>query len=66
MEKLNDQIYVIKEFLSQDECKQFIQMSESIGYEVATVETERGPKFIDSIRNNYRILHQDFQLGNQL
>jgi prolyl 4-hydroxylase len=65
MEKiiLDPDVYLVKNFLSNQECDAFIQRSESIGYEEATVTTLEGQKMIKGIRNNQRVLIKDFELA---
>ena len=65
-ETVSRHIYTIDNFLSEVECDRFIQLSEDVGYEVATVETDRGPKIVDRIRNNFRALHNDSELAVEL
>jgi len=65
-ETVGRHIYAIDNFLSEVECDRFIQLSEDVGYEVATVETDRGPKIVDRIRNNFRALHNDSELAVEL
>lgn len=60
-----DKIWVIENFLSQNECKELISMSESLGYEEAEVSLAEGSKMMKGIRNNYRLLYQDFELADK-
>ncbi|MDR3715129.1 MAG: 2OG-Fe(II) oxygenase [Puia sp.] len=63
---LGDGISTIEGFLTQEECKFFIEKSERIGYEPATVETEKGPVRIETVRNNNRIIFSDPDLAISL
>lgn len=67
MEKiiLEKDVYLIKNFLSPKECIDFIQYSEEIGYQEATVTTLEGQKMIKGIRNNQRVLIHDLELASQ-
>jgi len=60
---LDRDVYLVKNFLSEEECDKFIQQSESIGYEEATVTTLEGQKMIKGIRNNQRVLVNDPDLA---
>ena len=60
---LGYEISAIEAFLSPEECKNFIEKSERIGYEPATIETEKGPVHIESVRNNNRIIFSDPDLA---
>ena len=59
-------IFTIDNFWSAERCNDFIATSEAIGYEPATVETEKGQRVIETVRNNNRIIHTDFLLADQL
>ena len=65
MEKLilDEDVYLIKNFLSDAECQTYIEQSEAIGYEEATVTTNEGQKMIKAIRNNQRVIIQDVDLA---
>lgn len=59
-------IFTITEFISDEECDQFVFKSENAGYEAATVETEKGKKIISNVRNNQRVLWKDEKLATEL
>lgn len=59
-------IFTISDVLSKEECGGFIEKSEMEGYEIATVETESGTKFITEVRNNQRVLHRNDELAVKL
>jgi len=59
-------IFTIDNFWSQQECDEFISKSEAIGYEPATIETEKGQKLIESVRNNNRVIYTDPILAHDL
>ncbi len=63
---LSKDIFLIDQFWSINKCDEFIAKSESKGYEAATVQTETGPRVVDHIRNNNRVLYKDFALAQQL
>lgn len=63
---LSKDIFLIDQFWSTSKCDEFISKSESKGYEAATVQTETGPRVVDHIRNNNRVLYKDFALAEQL
>jgi prolyl 4-hydroxylase len=63
---LSKDILLIDQFWSINKCDEFIAKSESKGYEVATVQTEAGPRVVDHIRNNNRVLYKDFALAQEL
>ena len=63
---LTDNIFTIDNFWTQRECEDFISKSEAIGYEPATIETEKGQKVVEAIRNNNRVIYTDTHLANDI
>lgn len=66
LNKLSDTIFTIDNFWTKQECEDFIAKSELMGYVVATVETEKGHKVVESVRNNARVVYKDFNLANKI
>lgn len=64
--KKEDNILLVTEFITVEECNYFIELSEKRGYEHALVETEKGFQRIEGTRNNDRVLFTDPQLSEQL
>jgi prolyl 4-hydroxylase len=64
--QLRKNIYLIDNFWSPERCEDFIRKTETIGYEPATIETENGPRLVDFIRNNNRVIYKDFPLAQDL
>jgi prolyl 4-hydroxylase len=64
--ELGSNIFIIENFWSADQCDDFIQQTEKMGYEPATVETERGSRLVDFVRNNNRVMYKDVELADQL
>jgi hypothetical protein len=63
--QLKKNIYLIENLRSDEKCNDFISKTEVIGYEPATVQTENGPRLVDFIRNNNRVIY-NFDLANEL
>jgi prolyl 4-hydroxylase len=61
-----DYVYVIHDFLSQDECGDLIRIAESIGFGEAPITTKRGPVMRKDVRNNSRVMIDDPDLADQL
>lgn len=61
-----DYILTIEEFWTAEKCDEFIRKSELLGYEPAMVQTENGPKRVEGVRNNQRILFTDNSLAQEL
>lgn len=47
-------------------CEDFISKSEAIGYKPATIDTEKGQKVVEAVRNNNRVIYTDPLLANDL
>lgn len=60
MRELGDGIFAIPGFIDAAECADLIRHSEQAGYEPATVVTADGVKVVDAIRNNARVIEDDF------
>jgi hypothetical protein len=58
-----DDLFVIHNFLSADECRQYIALSESTGYDDAPINSLGGPVMRKDIRNNDRAIIDDVQLA---
>jgi hypothetical protein len=64
--ELTKNIYLINDFWSPKKCDDLINATERMGYQRATIETEKGPRVVDFIRNNNRVLYKDFNLAKNL
>lgn len=60
---LNDSVFIVEDFLSPQECRQYIQISEDFGYEDALVNTPQGQIRRADIRNNERVMFQNEQIA---
>src|SRR5262245_47208337 len=63
---LTDEIFVVTDFLSPEECDKYIEMSESFGYEDALVTTPEGQARRADVRNNERVIFDDVALAEEL
>jgi len=61
-----ESIVTISNFLSPQECDQFIQLTLAQGYEEAPITTFRGFAMRPDIRNNTRVMKDDVALAAQL
>lgn len=64
--EIGKDIFLIENFWPSHQCYDFIERTEKIGYEPATVETERGSRLVEFIRNNNRVIYKDIALADQL
>lgn len=66
LQQLTDNIITITRFWTGKQCADFIAKSELLGYEAATVETEKGQRLIDTVRNNERVVYKDPSLAQEI
>jgi hypothetical protein len=60
-----DQVFVIREYLTPEECTAFVAMSEDAGDEEATITTPSGFVMANDVRNNARLIVDNRSLANQ-
>jgi len=59
-------IFTIDNFLSRQECADYIAQSEQIGFEEAVISTDEGDRIMKDARNNDRILYDNPDLAATL
>ena len=59
-------IVTLRDFWTIQKCTDFIQKSETIGYEPALIQTEKGARRVEGVRNNQRVLFSDENLANEI
>ena len=64
--QLTDSIFLVEDFLTRQECLENIVLSESVGYELAKVNTAAGSKVKTDVRNNNRAFYKNEELAQQL
>jgi prolyl 4-hydroxylase len=64
--KLTDSIFTVEDFFTRQECLDTIVRSESIGYELAKVNTASGTKVRTDIRNNSRAFYNSEEFAATL
>jgi hypothetical protein len=64
--ELKKNIYSLEDFWSHEECDEYIDKTEALGYAPATIQTENGPRLVDFIRDNNRVVYKDYNLANAL
>jgi prolyl 4-hydroxylase len=57
--KIADGIMTVPGLLTPDECQQYVEFTEAIGYEAATITTASGFALRPEIRNNSRVIVDD-------
>ena len=63
---LPGKIFLLRDFLTAEECQQFIDQSEDIGYDEAPITTAAGFVMRKDIRNNARVILDDVDLAERL
>lgn len=66
IQRLGAGILTIKDFLTPEECSQFIKDSETRGYSEAAIRTEDGERVYADARNNDRVIFDDADLAGRL
>ena len=56
-------IFLLHDFLTAQECREWIARSESTGYEEAAINTAGGQRIVKQVRNNDRLIWDDVALG---
>ena len=64
--KHTEDIFTVKSILSSDYCDALISDSEKIGYIDAPITMPSGPVMAREIRNNTRVIYDDFELAEGL
>lgn len=62
----NEFVFIVDEFLTPEECRKYIQISEDFGYEDALVSSPQGQVLRTDIRNNQRVLLQNKEIAEWL
>jgi prolyl 4-hydroxylase len=57
--KIADGIYTFDEFLTREQCSEYITWTETLGYQAAPITTGRGFVMRPDIRNNTRVIVDD-------
>jgi predicted 2-oxoglutarate/Fe(II)-dependent dioxygenase YbiX len=63
---LTDEVFVVADLLSAEECATCIERSESLGYEEALVTSPSGQVLHTDVRNNERVVFDDPELAEEL
>jgi prolyl 4-hydroxylase len=63
---IDDSVFVIHNFLSPEECEQYIQLSEQLGFDDAPITTSQGFVMRKDVRNNDRVIVDDVTLAQSL
>lgn len=61
-----DDLFVIHDFFSSDECDYYVTLTESAGYGDAPITTRSGPVMRKDIRNNDRVMIDDARIAQSV
>ena len=61
-----EDIFVLENLLSPEECEVLIYSSEELGFEEATIFDGREHRMLKSVRNNLRLVSYDQEFANEL
>jgi predicted 2-oxoglutarate/Fe(II)-dependent dioxygenase YbiX len=61
-----EDVFVVPEFYSSEECDASITRAESLGFDEAPITTMAGPVMAKEIRDNTRVMHDDFDLARDV
>lgn len=59
-------IYTIADFWLPQKCVEIIERSEALGYEPATINTDKGTRLVTHVRNNNRVIYKNFELADNI
>src|SRR5207248_1147160 len=62
----DDDVFVLHNFLTPEECREFIARSEQLGYEEAPLTTAAGAVLNKRVRDNARVMVDDPALADAL
>jgi hypothetical protein len=60
-----EKIWTIENFITPKECENLIFFSETAGYQEAEVSLKSGAKMMKNLRDNYRLIYEDFDLATK-
>ncbi len=66
IEQKTEKLFLIRNFLSESECKELIRESESVGYHDATINAFGAAELRPEVRNNKRVMLNDAELAERL
>src|SRR4051812_9400095 len=61
-----EQVFVIHDFLTAEECAEYVRVTEAAGYGAAPISTLGGFVMAPEIRNNERVMLDNFEWAKKL
>ncbi|MFT5127674.1 MAG: hypothetical protein ACI8W8_001280 [Rhodothermales bacterium] len=62
----SETIYTVSELFSPERCDELMSLSENMGYTDAPITTMHGPVMRPDIRNNQRVILDDYELADEI
>jgi hypothetical protein len=56
---ITDEIFTVSDFLTVQECAEFVKLAESLGFSEAPINSAFGPQIRKDVRNNTRVMLDD-------
>lgn len=66
MDIIAENLFLLPQLISEAESAQLIARGEALGFESSSVTTEQGPKMMQAVRNNDRVILDDAHLAKDL
>ena len=66
IEKFGAGVFTVDNVLTSKECQDYIHLSESEGYDLATIQAINGPEINTEIRNNDRLIYDSNEVAEFL
>lgn len=63
---ITEQVFTVAQLLTPGQCEEYIELSESLGYEDAPINTAFGPQRRPDVRNNRRAMLDDLSRAAEL
>src|SRR5687767_9358922 len=61
-----EQAFVIHDFLTPEECAEYVRVTEAVGYGAAPITTAGGPVMMPEVRNNERVMLDNREWASKL
>ncbi|WP_137940323.1 2OG-Fe(II) oxygenase [Chitinivorax sp. B] len=65
-QRYNNGVFTLQPFFSPSCCEAMIAQAETMGFEAAAINTREGPRRVEDVRNNDRVIFDDHDLAADL
>ena len=63
---IGEKIFTVPQILTPQECKEYIDLAENMGYQEAPIHSSSGAVLMPEIRNNKRVMIDDVNIAQTL